>query len=90
MPYRPGYYDVMQAYVDKARGMRRLMELTGWTAEELVFMGDNDNDVAMMQLAGCSYCMANGSEKAKAAAQNIAPGVEEEVVRQVVEQLFLQ
>ena len=39
------------------------MELTGWTAEELVFMGDNENDIAMMQLAGCSYCMANGSEK---------------------------
>lgn len=90
VPYRPGYYDVMQADVDKARGMQRLMELTGWTADELVFMGDNDNDVAMMQLAGCSWCMANGSEKAKAAAKHIAPSVEEEGVRQVVEQLFLQ
>lgn len=90
VPYRPGYYDVMQADVDKARGMQRLMELTGWTAEELVFMGDNENDIAMMQLAGCSYCMANGSEKAKAAAKHIAPSVQEEGVRQVVEQLFLQ
>ena len=90
VPYRPGYYDVMQADVDKARGMERLMELTGWTAEELVFMGDNENDIAMMQLAGCSYCMANGSEKARAAAKHIAPSVQEEGVRQVVEQLFLQ
>lgn len=90
VPYRPGYYDVMQADVDKARGMERLLEITGWKPEELVFIGDNDNDVAMLQLAGCSYCMANGSEKAKAAAKHIAPGVEEEGVRQVVEALFLK
>lgn len=90
VPYRPGYYDVIQADVDKARGMERLMELTGWKPEELVFLGDNDNDVAMMQLAGCSYCMANGSEKAKAAAKHIAPDVQEEGVRQVVEELFLK
>ena len=86
--YRPGYYDVMQADVDKARGMERLLEITGWKREELVFVGDNDNDVAMMELAGCSWCMANGSRKAKAAAKHIAPAVEEEGVRQVVEQLF--
>ncbi|WP_270914304.1 Cof-type HAD-IIB family hydrolase [Allofournierella sp. CML151] len=90
VPYRPGYYDVMQADVDKTKGMERLMKLTGWKPEELVFVGDNDNDVAMMGLAGCSYCMGSGSEKAKAAAKHIAPGVQEEGVRQVLEELFLK
>ncbi len=89
VPYRPGYYDVICQGVNKALGVQKLMEHTGWTADELVCMGDNDNDVELMGLAGLSFCMANGSEKAKAAAKRIAPGVEEGGVKAVLEELFL-
>lgn len=87
--YRPGYYDVIQQNVNKASGVQHLLNHTGWKPEELVSMGDNDNDVPLMQFVGLSYCMADGSEQAKAAATRIAPSAEEEGVRVVLEQLFL-
>lgn len=90
LPYRPGYYDIMPKGMNKAVGIRGLMERTGWNAEELVCVGDNDNDVGMMQLVGLSYCMANGSENAKKAAVRIAPSVEEGGVKTVVEEVFLK
>lgn len=77
VPYHPGYYDINRAGVNKAVGVKKLMELTGWKAEELLSMGDNENDIPLMQLVGRSYCMANGTEAAKAAASAIAPPVTE-------------
>lgn len=89
VPYRPGYYDVIQQGVNKASGVQHLLEHTGWKTEELVSMGDNDNDVPLMEFVGLSYCMANGSQQAKAAAKRIAPSAEEEGVKVVLEELFL-
>ena len=68
--------------------MKKLMELTGWKAEELLSMGDNENDIPLMKLVGRSYCMANGSESAKAAASAIAPPVTEEGVAAALQKEF--
>lgn len=88
VPYHPGYYDINRAGVNKAVGVKKLMELTGWKAEELLSMGDNENDIPLMQLVGRSYCMANGTEAAKAAASAIAPAVTEEGVAAALQKEF--
>ena len=88
VPYHPGYYDINRAGTDKAVGVKKLMELTGWKAEELLSMGDNENDIPLMKLVGRSYCMANGSESAKAAASAIAPPVTEEGVAAALQKEF--
>lgn len=90
VPYRPGYYDVNRKGINKAVGVRLLMQRTGWKADELVSVGDNDNDVELMRLAGLSYCMADGSEKAKTAAKRLTPGVQENGVAAAVKEVFLQ
>lgn len=90
VPYRPGYYDINQHGMNKAVGMARLAELAGWRPEELVSVGDNDNDVALMGFASLSYCMAGGSAKALAAARRVAPGVLENGVAAVAREVFLQ
>lgn len=89
VPYRPGYYDVNQGGMNKAVGVQKLMALTGWQPEELVSIGDGDNDVELMGLAGLSFCMANGSETAKAAANRLAPSVLENGVAAAVKEVFL-
>lgn len=88
VPYHPGYYDINRAGVNKAVGVKKLMELTGWKAEELLSMGDNENDIPLMRLVGRSWCMANGSDAAKAAASAIAPPVTEEGVAAALRQEF--
>lgn len=87
--FKTGYYDVIPQGVNKAEGLKKLLEHTGWKPEEVVFVGDNDNDAEMLAMGGLSYAMGNGSAKAKAAAAQLAPTAEEEGARWVVEQLFL-
>lgn len=86
--YRPGYYDILRPGVDKAKGLEMLMEKEGWKADEIIAIGDSDNDESMLRLAGLSYCMANGSARAHAAAKRIAPDVKEEGVASVIREVL--
>lgn len=90
VPYRPGYYDINQKGMNKAVGAAHLARLAGWRPDELVSVGDNDNDAALMEFVGLSYCMASGSAKALAAAKRVAPGVLENGVAAVAREVFLQ
>ena len=86
--YRPGYYDIMQKGTDKARGLSDLIEKEGWKAEEIIAIGDSENDVSMLKFAGLSYCMANGCEASKQAADRIAPDVTEEGVAAAIREVL--
>ena len=84
MAYKPGYYDIIQKGMNKAEGLKLLLERKGWKPEELIAIGDSDNDTPMLEFAGLSYCMENGSEKSKAVADLIAPHVRQEGVAAAV------
>lgn len=71
--YRGKFCDVMQSHVTKAYGLERLLEHIGLEKADCVFIGDGENDIPLMQMAGLSYCMENGAPDAKAAAGRIAP-----------------
>ena len=86
--YKPGYYDIMQKGVDKSAGLRDLMERNGWTADEIITIGDSDNDATMLDLAGLSYCMKNGSAMSKKAAKRLAPSVQEDGVAAAIEEIL--
>lgn len=64
-------YEFMDPRVTKANGLKELMELHGWTMDELCTFGDADNDYDMTLHAGIGVVMANGSEKTKSAADHI-------------------
>lgn len=46
---------------DKADGLRRLGELLGVAREEILAIGDNYNDVGMLDYAGSAYLMASAA-----------------------------
>ena len=50
--------------------------------------GDGSNDVSMLQVAGIGVAMANGDAEAKAVADRIAPGNDEDGLAQVIEELL--
>lgn len=87
-PIFEGTYDVMQKDVDKASGLVDLMARNGWDKSEIIFMGDNDNDVELMEVAGLSYCVENGSAAAKAAAKRLAPSVWDNGVATALKEVF--
>lgn len=61
--------------VDKALGMLRVCEYYGLPMSDTIAFGDSSNDIEMLEAAGISVCMGNGSDDAKAAASLICPDV---------------
>ena len=64
----------------KGRALCRLTERLGFTPEEVMAIGDNNNDLDMLRYAGTAVAMANATPEARAAAHfvttaNTANGV---------------
>lgn len=55
--------------LNKAVGLRTLCRELGITMEELIMVGDADNDVAALEAAGLGVAMANANEQAKKVSQ---------------------
>lgn len=55
----------MDPRISKSFGLQKLMEMHGFTMENLCTFGDADNDYDMTLHAGVGVVMANGSEKQK-------------------------
>jgi Cof subfamily protein (haloacid dehalogenase superfamily) len=67
----PDMLEIVPLGTSKGNGIRVLLEHLGVTANEVMAIGDGENDVEMLELAGMGIALGNGSEKAKAAANLI-------------------
>lgn len=65
--------DILPPEVDKAAGLRQLLEHLDLPARACVAVGDGDNDVEMLALAGLGVCVENGSPAAQQAADRLCP-----------------
>ena len=73
----------------KAEAAKKLLDKLGLSPEEVLAIGDGVNDLEMLELAGCSYAMANAPAQVQAAADHLAPDVRQEGVAAVVREVFL-
>ncbi len=75
--------------VSKWSGIRHLADEWGIADHEICAVGDDVNDIPMIQAAGLGVAMGNALPEVKAAAQRIAPGHDQdglvEVVRWILE-----
>jgi hypothetical protein len=71
--------------VSKWTGIRHLAEQWGIADHEICAVGDDVNDIPMIQSAGLGIAMGNALDEVKAAADRIAPSNDEEGLVQVVE-----
>ena len=62
---------------DKGAGVLRLAEYWGIPKEAILAVGNDENDVPMLTIAGAGVVVENGSPEAKEAADWIAPAVSE-------------
>ena len=58
--------------------------------EEIMAIGDNGNDVTMLEAAGCSCAVADGSPEALAAAKHITSAHDKDGVAQAIDTYLLQ
>ena len=64
--------------MNKSKGLEWLAGQYGIDQADVMAVGDNDNDVEMLEWAGVGVAMGNGSPAALAAADWIAPPVGED------------
>jgi Cof subfamily protein (haloacid dehalogenase superfamily) len=80
--------EIFAAGVDKWRGLQWMADQHGLTAENIAVIGDEINDVAMLQPAGCGIAMGNAIDALKAVAKYHTLDNENDGVAHAIEQLI--
>ena len=85
----PEVLELVPPGVDKGSGLARLSELLGVPREEIVALGDGENDIPMLRWAGLGVAMGNAPDSVKAAADLVAPPCTEDGAAWVMERFLL-
>ncbi|MGH4118328.1 Cof-type HAD-IIB family hydrolase [Clostridium sp.] len=64
-------FEVMNKGVSKGSAVKILADYYGITREQVICIGDSENDLSMIKFAGLGVAMANGDDDVKAAASYI-------------------
>lgn len=74
--------EVVNRKFDKGKAVERVCRYFGLPVQNSVAIGDSMNDREMLEAAGLSICMENGSEGLKRLADDICPSVKEHGIRE--------
>jgi len=80
--------EITSLYATKAKALEKLCEVLGLERENVLAMGDGDNDMPMIQFAGIGVAMANGEEHIKEAADIIADDCNDFGAAKILEQII--
>ncbi len=80
--------EITSLYATKAKALEKLCEVLGFTRENVLAMGDGDNDMPMIQFAGIGVAMENGEEHIKKAADIIADDCDDFGAAKILEQII--
>ncbi|MBD8031594.1 MULTISPECIES: Cof-type HAD-IIB family hydrolase [Solibacillus] len=87
--WHPLSCDMLPKGGSKANGIKKLLEYTGFSEEQIVTFGDGLNDIEMLSEFPQSVAMGNGHKKAKEAASMITAHVDEDGLALAMEKLKL-
>jgi Cof subfamily protein (haloacid dehalogenase superfamily) len=85
----PFFLECVAPGVSKMGGIEAVLRRTETPIEQVIAMGDSDNDVSMIQRAGLGVAMGNAREKAKLAADVVTASNEEDGVADIIEKYLL-
>ncbi len=81
------YFEMLPKGACKGDLVERLSEILGVPTAKIIAVGDNENDVSMLKVAGVGVAVANAYASAKAAADVITVSNEEHAIAQVISDL---
>ncbi len=64
---------VRQGVTDKAATLEELMQVHGWTPEDIAYMGDDVVDLPVLQCVGLAACPADAVPEVRAVAHVVSP-----------------
>jgi len=86
---KPIYIEFVDKDASKAIAMEKLGKHFGIKREEMIAVGDGENDLSMIEYAGLGIAMANADEKVKEMADAITLSNEEDGVAAVIDRYVL-
>lgn len=84
----PHYIEVLPTGMDKGLAVRKVCEAAGFTKEQVMAIGDSENDIGMFGAAGLRVAMGNAYPELKAKADVIAPDCDHDGVAWALENLL--
>jgi hypothetical protein len=79
----------MAQHVQKSSAINLLMQYYNAKKEEIIAVGDNYNDMDMLQFAGLGVAMGNSPDDVKAAADIITLSNDQDGLKEVIEKYCL-
>lgn len=83
------YADCVIKGLNKAKGIEKVLELTGIKKENTIAIGDSNNDYDMLKFAGVGVAMANSQQRILDMADYITASAKESGVARAIEKLLL-
>ncbi|MDE1188756.1 MAG: sugar-phosphatase [Pantoea sp.] len=85
----PYYLEILDPRVNKGYGVKMLAEKLGLQQSEVMAIGDQENDLAMIEYAGTGVAMGNAIDSVKSIAQFVTKTNMEDGVAYAIEELVL-
>ena len=84
-----GMLEILPPGTSKGAGLQRVLDELGIPPENVLALGDGENDVEMLRMAGIGVAMANGMPEAKQAADYVVSSNDDDGVAEAVERFVL-
>lgn len=85
----PDNFEIMPENVNKGRALLRVGEILGISAEEMIAIGDSDNDASMLRVSGMPVAMGNADDALKKLANYITSDCDHDGVTRAIYHLCL-
>jgi len=85
----PMFLEFVDKGVSKAEAMKKIGERHGIRREEMIAIGDGDNDLEMLEYAGLGIAMGNAHEEVKEAADAVTASNDEDGIAKAIQKYIL-
>ena len=89
MKSSPYYLEILDKRVNKGQGVKMLAEKLGIPRENIMTLGDQENDIAMLEYAGTGVAMGNAIDSVKAVSQFVTKTNMEDGVAYAIQKFVL-
>lgn len=86
----PYFAELFNAKASKAKALERVGKMFGIAPEEMIAVGDGENDIPMLKYAGLGVAMGNAAEKIKSEADEVTDDNEHDGVAKVIKKYFFE
>ena len=87
--FRPYFLEILDKRVNKGTGVKSLADALGIKPDEIMALGDQENDIAMIEFAGMGVAMDNAIPSVKEVANFVTKSNLEDGVAYAIEKFVL-